>query len=129
MLMNHKYFHFTQFLDKTNDVIFFKSPKIMFLGDFWPFLVIFDRWGFFPKNPALLQITRYGPNTMLSFTKKLMSQFWENLQTDGRTEGRIDRQMEGRTDGQTLFYRTLSAEAWGPIKFADIAMTKITKKI
>ena len=39
MLMNHKNFHFTQIPDKTNDVIFLKSPKTMFLwllpnGDF-----------------------------------------------------------------------------------------------
>ena len=33
-----------------------------------------------------------------------MSQFQENLQTDKRT------------DGQTLFYRSLPAEAGGPIK-------------
>ena len=37
-----------------------------------------------------------------------MSQFHENLQTDGRR----DR----RTDGQTLFYRTLPVEARGPIR-------------
>ena len=35
-----------------------------------------------------------------------MSQFRENLQTDGRT------------DGQTLFYRTLPAEAGGPTSHA-----------
>ena len=34
MLMNHKNFHFTQILDKTNDEIFLKSPKTMFLGHF-----------------------------------------------------------------------------------------------
>ena len=38
MLMNHKNFDFTQIPDKTNDVIFLKSPKTMFLGHFWPFL-------------------------------------------------------------------------------------------
>ena len=37
-----------------------------------------------------------------------MSQFHENLQTDGKT----DR----RTDGQTLFYRTLPVEARGPTR-------------
>ena len=37
MLMNHKNFHFTQILDKTNDIIFLKSPKTMFFGPFWPF--------------------------------------------------------------------------------------------
>ena len=38
MLMNHKNFHFIQILDKTNDMMFWKSPKYMFLGHFWPFL-------------------------------------------------------------------------------------------
>ena len=64
-LMNHKNFHFTQIPDKTNDMIFLKSPKTMFLGHFWPFSVIFARWGFFPKIPALSHIT----NTMLDFRK------------------------------------------------------------
>ena len=61
MLMNHKNFRFTQIPDKTNDMIFLKSPKTMFLGHFWPFLVIFAQWGFFPKNPALSHTTIYGP--------------------------------------------------------------------
>ena len=38
MLMNNKNFHFKQIPDKTNDVIFLKSPKKMFWGYFWPFL-------------------------------------------------------------------------------------------
>ena len=37
-----------------------------------------------------------------------MSQFSENLRTDGRTEK--------RKDGQTLFYRILPAKTWGPKK-------------
>ena len=56
MLMNHKNFRFTQIPDKTNDMIFSKSPKTLFLGHFWPFLVIFAWWGFFPKNPALSHV-------------------------------------------------------------------------
>ena len=32
--MNHKNFNFTQIPDKTNDEIFLKSPKAMFLGHF-----------------------------------------------------------------------------------------------
>ena len=74
MLMNHKNFHLIQI----SDVVFLKSPKTMFLGHFWPFLVIFARWGFLPKNPA-------------KFQKKLMSKFRENLWTDGRAEGRTNR--------------------------------------
>ena len=31
---------------------------------FGPFLVICGRWGFFPKNPTLSHITRYGPLTL-----------------------------------------------------------------
>ena len=46
MLMNHKNFHFTQIPDKPNDAIFLKSPKTMFRGHFWQFLVDGD---FFQK--------------------------------------------------------------------------------
>ena len=49
MLRNHKNFRFTQIPDKVNDVIFLKSSKTMFLGHFWPFLVILAWWGFFQK--------------------------------------------------------------------------------
>ena len=63
MLMNQKNFHFTQIPDKTNDVIFSKSPKNLFWGHFWPFFVIFARWKIFQKNPALSHITIYGPLT------------------------------------------------------------------
>ena len=38
MLMNHKNFDFTHILDKTIDMIFLKSLKTMFSGQFWPFL-------------------------------------------------------------------------------------------
>ena len=44
MLMNHNNVHFPQIPDKNNDVIFLKGPKAMFLGHFWPFLIIFARW-------------------------------------------------------------------------------------
>ena len=100
MLLNHDNFNFTQIPDKTNDEIFLKSPKAMFLGHFWPFLVIFARWRFFPKDTALPHKTIYGPPTHVKFQKKLISQSRENL----------------RTDGQTLFYSTLSAEAGGPTR-------------
>ena len=36
--MNHKNFDFTQIPDNTNDMIFLKGPKTMFLVHFWPFL-------------------------------------------------------------------------------------------
>ena len=43
MLMNQKNFRFTQIPDKTKDMISLKSPKTLFWGHFWPFLVIFAR--------------------------------------------------------------------------------------
>ena len=49
-LMNHKNFHFTQFLYKTNDIIFLKSPKTMFFGPFWPF------WSFLPDGDFFQKI-------------------------------------------------------------------------
>ena len=56
MLMNHK--NFTQIPDRTNDVIFLKCPKTLFLGHFWLFLVIFGWWGLFAKNLALSHILK-----------------------------------------------------------------------
>ena len=90
MLMNLKNFHLTQIPDKTNDTIFLKSPKILFWGHFWSILVIFAWWGFFPKNPALSHITIYGPPTACWVSEKIMSQFREKLQTDGRMDGRTN---------------------------------------
>ena len=63
MLMNHKNFDFTQIPDKPNDAIFLNSPKTMFWGYFWLFLVIFAQWGFFPKNSGLSHATIHGPLT------------------------------------------------------------------
>ena len=67
VLMNHNNFYFTQIPDKTNDKIFLKSPKTMCLGHFWPFLVIFAWWIFFPKKPAVTDNYIWAPNTILSF--------------------------------------------------------------
>ena len=55
--MNHSNFHFTQIPDKTNDVIFLKSPETLFLRHFWSFLSDF----FSQKNPALSHRTIYEP--------------------------------------------------------------------
>ena len=63
--MNHKNFDVTQIPDKTNDVIFLKSQKTMFLGHFWSFLPDGD---FFQKI-AVTHNYIY-PNIMLSFRKK-----------------------------------------------------------
>ena len=55
MLMDHKNFDFTQIPDKTNYIIFLKSPKTMFSGHFWPFL---PDWNFF-QNIQLPHTTIY----------------------------------------------------------------------
>ena len=60
MLMNHKNFDFTKIPDKTNDVIFLKRPKTMFLDHFWPF---FPDGDFFQKI-RLSDTTIYGPLTL-----------------------------------------------------------------
>ena len=100
MLMNHKNFHLTQIPDKSNDTIFLKSPKTMFFG---PILTVFGHFCqveiFSKKSSSVTHNYIWAPKTMLRFRKKLMSQSWENLWTDRRT------------DGQTLFYRNLPAEA------------------
>ena len=84
--MNHKNLDFTQIPDKTNDVIFLKSSKIMF---FWPFLPDGD---FSKKSGSVTHNYIWTPNTMLSFKK------------------------DGWKDVQTLFYETLPAKARGPKK-------------
>ena len=51
MLMNHKNFRFAQIRDKTNDMIFLKSPITLFLGRLWPFITIFSKnSGFVTRN-------------------------------------------------------------------------------
>ena len=72
MLMNHKNFCFTEIPDKTNDVIFLKSPK-----------PLFKLW--------LTRGTIYDPLIPCKFRggekTTLMSQFQDNLRTDGKIEG------------------------------------------
>ena len=77
MLMNHKNFHFTQIPDKTNDMIFLKSPKTLLLDHFWPFLPNGD---FFPKKSSSVTHNYiWAPNTMLSFRKKTNDPFLRKL--------------------------------------------------
>ena len=64
--MNHKNFHFSQIPDKTNDVIFLKSPKAMFLGHFWPFLPD----GYFFQKIRLPHTTIYRPLKLSSVSEK-----------------------------------------------------------
>ena len=69
MLMNHKNFHFTQIPDKTNDMIFLKSPKSYFwaiFDHFWSFL---PNRNFFQEKKAVTHSYIWAPNTMLSFKK------------------------------------------------------------
>ena len=58
-LMNYKNFHFTQIPAKTNDFMFLKSAKTMFLDHFWSFLPDKD----FFQTIRLSQTTVYGPLT------------------------------------------------------------------
>ena len=74
MLMNHKNFHFTQIWDKTNDMIFLKSPKTLFWGHFWPCSV--------------------SEKTNEPILRKLMDR-----QKDGQTNERMDGWMDRRIDG------------------------------
>ena len=60
MLMNHKNFHVTKIPDKTNDVIFLKSPKGMFLGHFWPFVFIFAKYNHIWAPNTILKGCSYG---------------------------------------------------------------------
>ena len=65
-LANYKTLHFRSFLAKTNDSIFRKIPKTLFLGllpIFGPFLPIFGKMRIFPKNPALSLFYIYSPLT------------------------------------------------------------------
>ena len=102
MLMKHKNFHFTQIQDKTNDMIFLKSPKTMFLGQFWPIFGHFCLIKIFSKKSGSVT-HNYIEKTDEPIPRKL-------------TDRQKDRRTEGRTDGQTLFYRTLSAVAGGATK-------------
>ena len=62
---------------------------------FGVFLTIFGHFcptrTFSKKSGSVSQNYIWDPNTMLSFRKKILSQFWEFVQTDGRTDGRMDR--------------------------------------
>ena len=85
--MNHKNFHFIQIPDKTNDLIFLKSPKTMFLGHFWSFL---SDGNSFQKTQLCHTQLHMGPQHHAKFPKKLMRKFRENLRTNGRTDERMD---------------------------------------
>ena len=56
----------TQIRDKTNDKIFLKSPKTMYLGHFWAFL---PKWRFFPEKCRSQHNYTWDSNTTLRFRK------------------------------------------------------------
>ena len=70
-------------------------------------MVIFAWWVFFPKNLALSHTTIYGPLAPCEVSEKTNVPILRKL---------TDRQKDGWKDGQTLFYRTLMAEAKGPTR-------------
>ena len=56
MLKDHRYFHFRPFSDKSNDLIFFQSPKTLFY-------IFFDLFGGpFPNNQPLSILNPHGPS-------------------------------------------------------------------
>ena len=85
MLMNNKNFHFTQIPDKINDMIFLKSPKIMFLGHFGPFLPNAD---VFQKIQLCHTQLYMAPNIKLSLRKNIRA---NPKKTYRQTEGVTDR--------------------------------------
>ena len=89
--VNHKNFHFTQIPGKTNDVIFLKSPKTVFWAIFDHFWSILPNGDFFQKIRLCHTQLYMDPQHQAKFQKKLMSQFRENIRTDGRKDGRMDR--------------------------------------
>ena len=83
--MNHKNFDFTQIPDKTNDGIFLKSPKTMFLDHFWPFL---PDGNFFQKT-QLSHTTIYRPLTLCQVSEKTNEPIPRKI---------MDRWKEGQTN-------------------------------
>ena len=82
----------TQFSNK------FKKPC------FWPIFPIFGTKKIFLENPALSRTTSYEFLATCQNLEKI------NLTIQRK---RLDRRKDGRTEGQTLFYRTLPATAGG----------------
>ena len=57
-LANHKSLHFRSFLAKTNDSIFRKNPKTLFLGHFGPFFAHFLENENFPEKSGSVTFLR-----------------------------------------------------------------------
>ena len=85
---------------------------------FWPVFPIFGARLFSGKSGSVTQNFIWVSSIMPKFRKKLIIQFQENAQREGRVNGQMEGWMDGWKDGQTLFYSTLPATARGPIKIA-----------
>ena len=102
MLMNFKNFHLIQIPDKTNDMVFLKSPKTLF----W---VIFDHfWSFLPNRDVfqkiqLSHITIDGPLTACWVSEKNNEPIQRKCTYRWKDE---------RKDRHTLFFRTKKLD-WG----------------
>ena len=81
-----------------------KFKKPWFWSIIGPFSLFLGKKDFLKKIWPCNAQQDFSPQHHAKFKKKLMNQSQENFRTDGRT------------DGQTLFYRTLSATAGCPIK-------------
>ena len=88
MLMNHKNFRFTP--HKTNDLI----------SCFWTIFVYCQMCIFSKKSCGHIQL--------------YMGSMLKSCQVSEKTNEPSYRQTKGRTDGQTLFHKTLPATAGGP---------------
>ena len=91
----------------------FKIP--LFWPIFGPFLQFWGVKKIFLENPALTHTTSYGFLALcqnLEKTKDTIPRKCPDRWKDRRKNGR----MEGQKDGQTLFHRTLPANAGGPKK-------------
>ena len=98
MLEGHKYFHSKPLPDKTNERIFLKSPKTLFLDHFWPFLVIFAK-RYFQKIELC---HAHGPLTPYNISEKTNQPIPWKL-----PERRTNRR-------KTLIYWNLPAMTGGP---------------
>ena len=82
-----------------------KFKKTLFLAHFGPISPIFGPKKIFLENPALSHTTSYGFLAPCQNLEKV---------NDTIQRKRPDRKKDRRTDGQTLFYRTLPTTAGGP---------------
>ena len=110
---------------KINDKSFQYIQKTLFLARFWSIFLIFGAKNSFQKIWLCHAQLHMGFQHHAKIQKKLMIQFQENAQTDGRT----DEQKDGLKDGQALFYRTLPATARGSIIIIKTVMQHKSSKL